>query len=252
MTSNSLPDNWRSLLAGYVLNDLTEAETAQVQSWLAHDPEVVAELAALEASWQAIPQGLPPQSPPPPLRDRVLTAVSASAVSPAPAIAPAPPRSRRSARPWGLVGLGLGWAATVVALIAVAVENQRLRQALIQSEAVVASFSQPDNRLYTLAGAEAQPQASGRLVVDPEDATALIFTADLPPLRADQVYRLWAIAEQAPLFCGQFNPDAAQATNQWQLPDAACGASGVQMLITAESVDAPPVPAGTLVLQSQS
>jgi len=123
MTSNPLPDNWRSLLAGYVLNDLTEAETAQVQTWLAHDPEVVAELAALEASWQTIPEGLPPQSPPPPLRDRVLTAVSASAVSPTPAIAPEPPRSRRSARPWGLVGLGLGWAATVVALIAVAVEN---------------------------------------------------------------------------------------------------------------------------------
>lgn len=252
MTSNSLPDNWRSLLAGYVLNDLTEAETAQVQSWLAHDPEVAAELAALEASWQAIPEGLPPQSPPPPLRDRVLTAVSAPSVSPAPAIAPAPPL-RRPARPgrWAWLG-GLGWAATAVALIVVVVENQRLKQALIQSEAVVASFSQPNNRLYTLAGTEAQPQASGRLIVDPEAATALIFTEDLPPLKADQEYRLWAIADQAPLFCGQFNPDADAFTEQWQLPTVACGAADVKMLITAESADAPPIPAGPLVLQGNS
>jgi hypothetical protein len=132
------------------------------------------------------------------------------------------------------------------------VENQRLRQELLQSEAVVASFSQPNNRLYTLAGTENQPQASGRLVVDPADETALIVTEDLPPLAADQVYRLWAIADQDPLFCGQFNPDAVQSTNQWQLPDVACGAAEVQMLITAESADAPPVPVGTLVLQSQS
>jgi len=252
MTSNSLPDNWRSLLAGYVINDLTEDESAQVQEWLARDPEVVAELAALEASWQAIPEGLPLQSPPPPLRDRVLTAIQSPPVSPAPASVSSSPVSRRPARWWGLTGLGLGWAATGVALIVVMVENQRLKQALIQSEAVVASFSQPNNRLYTLSGTEAQPQASGRLVVDPETVTALIFTEDLPPLKADQEYRLWAIADQEPLFCGQFNPDADAFTEQWQLPTAACGDADVQMLITAESADAPPVPAGPLVLQGNS
>jgi hypothetical protein len=131
-------------------------------------------------------------------------------------------------------------------------ENQRLKQELIQSEAVVASFSQPDNRLYTLAGTDAQPQARGRLVVDPDSETALIFTDSLPPLTTNQAYRLWAIADQSPLFCGQFNPSAEQSSSQWQLPDAACGAPGVQMLITAESVDAPPLPEGPLVLQSQS
>jgi anti-sigma factor RsiW len=155
MNPNPLPDNWRSLLAGYVLDDLTEAETAQVQSWLTHYPEVAAELAALEASWQAIPESLPRQSPPPQLRDRILT-VGQSAPAPlTPSAAPRLPRPRRPRRTWGWAGLGLGWAATAVALISVTAENQRLRQALLQSEAVVASFSQPDNRLYTLAGTDA-------------------------------------------------------------------------------------------------
>jgi hypothetical protein len=256
MTSTPLPDNWRSFLAGYVLNDLTTEETAQVQDWLAEYPEVAAELAALEASWHTLPEGLPPQSPPSQLRDRVLNAVQASSANDSPAptpVSPTPARPpRRPARPWGFAWLGVGWVATAAALVAVVVENQRLRQELLQSEAVVASFSQPDNRLYTLAGTEAQPQASGRLVVDPDDKTALMITENLPPLMTDQVYRLWAIAGQEPLFCGQFNPDAEQSTDRWQLPDVACGDAGVQMLITEESADAPPIPAGTLVLQSQS
>ncbi|WP_448169493.1 anti-sigma factor [Leptolyngbya iicbica] len=252
MNSNPLPDNWRSLLAGYVLNDLTAEETAQVQAWLAQYPEVATELAALEGSWQALPESLPLQLPPPQLRDRVLTAGPSSPVNREAAATSRPSTPRPPRRVWGWAGLGLGWAATAVALISVAAENQRLRQELIQSEAVVASFSQPDNRLYTLAGTAAQPQASGRLVVDPERETALIFTESLPPLTANQAYRLWAIADQEPLFCGQFNPIAEQASSQWQLPDIACGAPGVQMLITAESTDAPPLPAGPLVLQSQS
>jgi len=261
MTSTPLPDNWRILLAGYVLDDLTAEEAAQVQGWLADYPEVAAELATLEASWHTLPEGLPPQSPPPQLRDRVLNAVQASSANDSLASTPASPTPvsptqaglpRRPARPWGLAWFGVGWVATAAALVAVVVENQRLRQELLHSKAVVASFSQPDNRLYTLAGTEAQPQASGRLVVDPDDKTALMITENLPPLRTDQVYRLWAIAGQEPLFCGQFNPNAEQSTDRWQLPDVACADAGVQMLITEESADAPPIPAGTLVLQSQS
>ena len=256
MTSTPLPDNWRSLLAGYVLDDLSPEAAAQVQNWLAEYPEVAAELAALEASWHTLPESLPPQLPPPPLRDRVLNTVQSSSANAVPATEPISPiltmPQRRPARPRGLAWLGVGWVATAAALVAVVVENQRLRQELLQSEVVVASFSQPSNRLYTLAGTEAQPQASGRLVVDPEDETALIVTQKLPPLTVDQVYRLWAIADQEPLFCGQFNPSAEQFASQWQLPDTDCGAEGVQMLITAESADAPPVPAGALVLQSQS
>lgn len=268
MTPPTLPDNWRSILAGYVLNDLTTEEADQVQQWLAQYPIVAEELAALDASWHSLPEGLPPQSPPPHLRDRILTTIQAResdqvAAPPAapqldPWPTPTPPLPRRSAlrprsrRPWVIAGLGLGWAATAIALVSTSVENQRLRQALQRNEIVLASAGQPNTRVYTLAGSETQPQANGRLVVNPASATALILTQDLAPLTADQVYRLWAVADQEPLFCGQFNPSAEQATSQWTLPDAACGAEGVQMLITAEEASAPPVPAGTLVLLSQS
>ncbi len=261
MPSTSLPDNWRLLLAGYVLDDLTPKETAQVEQWLADYPETAAELETLQSTWDRLPDSLPPQPLPSDLRDRVMGVVQAAPASvqiPTPVSSPAAvspaltPEGARRRFPWGKVGLGLGWAATVLALIAVMQENQRLRLALRQNEAIVASFSQPGNPLFTLAGTEVEPQASGRLLVNPSRQTALMITIDLPPLEADQVYRLWAVAGGDPIFCGQFNPNTGQATSEWALPDRACSAGNVQMLVTAERTADPPVPAGSLVLQSQS
>ncbi|MBE9114249.1 anti-sigma factor [Nodosilinea sp. LEGE 07298] len=265
MNSIPLPEDWRSLLAGYVLNDLSDDEAALVEQWLGQYPEVASELEALQSTWESLPTLLPPVAPPPGVRDRIMATVQnttvqkATAQNSAPALAsesvPEPaaePTLVRRRLPLAKLGLALGWAATGLALVLALHENQRLRLALIQQEAVVASFSQPGNPLYTLSGTEAEPQASGRLVVNPDEQTALIVTTDLPPLSADQVYRLWALADSDPVFCGEFNPEAGQDTNQWVLPDAACGAESVQMLITAEQVTDPPVPAGALVLQSQS
>lgn len=265
MTSSPLPDNWRSQLAGYVLDDLTAEEAAQVEQWLGQYPEVATELAALQTTWGSLALEPAPVAPPPELRDRTLAAAMAAAVPTAPEPEPtipsesfvpnqfssAAPVARRRF-PWGRAALALGWAATALALAFTLQENQRLRLALRQTEAVVASFSQPANRLYTLAGTEAEPQANARLVVNPTDQTALIVTTDLPPLDEEQVYRLWALADSDPVFCGEFNPATAEDTNQWTLPDAVCSTAPVQMLITTERAADPPIPAGDLVMQSQS
>lgn len=261
MTSPPLPDNWRSLLAGYVLDDLIAEESAQVEQWLEQYPEVATELAALQTTWGSLALGPTPIAPPPELRDRTLAAAMAAAVAePEPVIPeeilvpnqyPNTAQSPRRRFPWGRLGLALGWAATALALAFALQENQRLRLALRQTEAVVASFSQPANRLYTLAGTEAEPQANARLVVNPADQTALIVTTDLPPLSEEQVYRLWALADSDPVFCGEFNPATVEDTNQWALPDAVCSDAPVQMLITTERATDPPIPAGDLVMRSE-
>ncbi|MBE9158996.1 anti-sigma factor [Nodosilinea sp. LEGE 06152] len=259
MNSTPLPENWRSLLAGYVLNDLTDHEATLVEQWLDQYPEVASELEALQSTWESLPTLLPPVAPSPGVRDRVMAAVqntavqNAAAQTPDLALEPIPaPAIVRRRLPLGKLVLALGWAATGLALVLALQENQRLRLALTQQEAVVASFSQPGNPLYTLSGTDAEPQASGRLVVNPDAQTALIVTTDLPPLSPDQVYRLWALADSDPVFCGQFNPKAGQNTNQWILPNAACSDGSVQMLVTAERAADPPIPAGDLVLQSRS
>lgn len=247
MTTSALPENWQELLAGYVLGDLNADEMALVQQWLVRYPEVAAALEDLEETWQTLPYGLPQQAPPPHLRQQVMASVQP--VAPASRIER---DSRRGPRPWMGWGLSAGWAATAVALVGVAVDNNRLRQENQSAEAIVASFSQPSNRLYALAGTDAQPQASGRLVIDPASQSALIVTQNLPSLPSDQTYRLWAIAGEQPTYCGQFNPDHDRSINQWQLPEHACETAPVQMLITRESVAAPLVPQGPLVLQGPS
>jgi len=244
MTSPSLPEHWRDLVAGYVLGDLDPAEQAQVDQWRQHHAEVAAELAALQQTWTDLPYGLPSQAPPADLRDRVMAAVAAP-VAPSPAV----PVSRPSRPRWGLYGVSAGWAVTAIALVAVAMDNQQLRRDKQQAEAVVARFAQPGNPIHTLAGTDSQPQATGRLVVD--DATQLITvtTQDLPPLPADQVYRLWALADAAPVYCGQFNPEAMTATSEWAVPDALCTTEQVQLLVTREATADPPTPQGPLVLE---
>lgn len=255
MTTPDLPENWQELVAAYALGDLEPQEESLVNQWLETYPAVHDELVILTQTLAELPFSLPLETPPAALRDRLMATVNAAPVSTADAET-AVPTFTPVARPplWRRLSfwLGTGWALTAIALAAIAQENYRLRQAQRETEAIVASFTQPTNRLYTLQGTENQPQASGRLVIDPNQGEALITTRDLPPLPADQAYRLWALADSTPVFCGQFNPSPDAPAQQWSLPDSACDSDSVQMLITAESASAPPTPAGPLVLQSQS
>lgn len=245
MTSSALPDNWQELLAGYVLGDLDPDEIAQVEQLLADRPDLAEEVRSLQSTLDLLPLGLPSQAPSPNLRDRILAAAQPT---------PATPVQASRARGNRLSAwLGLGWAVTAVALGALALDNYRLRQEQQQLEAVVASFSQPATRFYALSGTKAQPQAVGRLVIDPNNQSASIVTNQLATLPSGQAYRLWAMADGKPVYCGQFTPTpASDRPISWQLPEAACNSTTAQMLITAESATAPPVPAGPLVLQSQS
>jgi len=242
MTSSALPDNWRDLLAGYVLGDLDADETAQVQQWLGQYPEVAAELASLQDTWHSLPQGLPAQGPPAGLRQRILATVQ-QPTNTGPAARPR--------RPWAMVGFA-GWAVTAAVLVVVAVDNYQLRRETLRQQAIVASFSQPRNQLYRLVGTDAAPAASGRLLIDVDEQVAFMATQQLPPLPAEQAYRLWTLAGETPIYCGQFNPAADGEISQWSLPDPACQTPPGPLLVTQESATAPPMPQGPLVLQDAS
>lgn len=108
MTSSALPDNWQELLAGYALGDLDPDEAAEIERLLADRPDLVEEVRSLQAALDTLPLGLPTQTPPPGLRDRILTAAQ-----PTPAT---PVRSSGSRRNLLSAWLGLGWAVTAVAL----------------------------------------------------------------------------------------------------------------------------------------
>lgn len=256
MTTPNLPEGWEELLAGYALDelnpeptDLTPEETEQIQQLLTAHPHLQAEAAALQAAIALLPYALPETEPPPRLRDAILAAAEQqrpAVESDRPPVAP-----QRARRRWGWQPVA-GAAAALVAALLLA-DNLRLRQQTQTAAAMLEALQQPDTLVYALEGTEAAAAASGRVVVSPQQRSIWVAVHNLPALPEGQAYRLWALADpSAPTYCGQFNSTAGsnEGTVRWEAPADACRSPVPQMLITAESATAPPVPAGELVLRS--
>jgi len=69
-----LPQDWESLLAGYVLGDLTPEDAVKVNQYLQLYPELADEVNSLQATLGLFPLSLPQSSPSENLRSRILEA----------------------------------------------------------------------------------------------------------------------------------------------------------------------------------
>jgi hypothetical protein len=245
-------DNWQELLAGYVLGDLSPEEVETFQQLVAADPDLNREVLHLQETLALMPYALPDEDPPAYLKQSILAAAEATQPDPVLTAVPSDPQPAQPAqprRPWRLIA---GGAIAAAALIVLGADNYQLRQSVAEKREVIQALQNPDRFIYTLSGTEDLPDAFGSLVIDTGAQRAFLLTQNLPPLPSDQAYRLWAIPEgaTAPAFCGQFDGGEDGLETRWQLLDADCNITGVQMLITAEDTSAPPAPEGPLVMQS--
>ena len=287
MTS-ALPGNWQELIAGYALGDLSSEEAEELQRLLAENPHLTAEVASLQEVLALMPYGLPQHEPSAQLRGSILAAVEAGSrdlsssstgnnfavskdselpnnlsIAPLPDIKSSPPaiseedgvsqRSRRSSRRNAPIGYGISGAIAAVALVALGVDNYRLRQETQQAKSVIAALQQRGTQTIALEGTKEANAASGSLLIA-ESRQVFMVAKDLPVLPEGQVYRLWAMPSSGknPVFCGQFSAKTnGSVTTQWVTPEASCQSTTVQMLITSEKATDPPVPKGSLVMQSR-
>jgi len=257
----------------YALDMLNDDDRRWVEAQAIKYPELAAELAEHQLTVNALPYALPSapiaadlkerlfqrlaQEPPAAVETPSPSSLSVPALSershlealPAAAV-PAPVRVRSYRRT--VIWFQTAGAIAALAAIALLADNFRLRQTLQTDQAIVATLQQPDSVIYSLKGTENASQASGSLVVSPGDQTAIVLVQNLPTLPVGQAYRLWAVAKGAtkPAYCGQFN-NHRTGTARWSLPEGVCSASVPQVLITAESATAPPMPQGTLVMKSE-
>ncbi|MEB3359028.1 MAG: anti-sigma factor [Synechococcales bacterium] len=282
MTRSNVPDDWHNKLTDYVLNHLSPEDSAALQERVATDPELAQALAELQEAMSLLPYALPTTAPSPELKQRILQAARAKEANLAhlvPAAAahaqePSAPllSERRLLSAWGGVG-----AIAALLVIALGVDNYRLRQQVSQSAqlrqrlqqqqteiqqlqekvrattTVVASLQQPNAIVYTLEGTGPAAGATGRLVATPGHRKMVLVSENLPQLPEDQIYRLWSVADAsaAPQYCGQFRNTPA-GTVHWTAPDAACSATPTQVLITLDAPNDPIDSAGPLVMQSQT
>lgn len=256
MTRSVRPDDWQDLLAGYALGNLSSEEVEALQQLLIEHPELAVEVDRLQEVLALIPYDVPEQEPPAHLKDTILAAAQADQGIPQlfpppelPVTQPAKPARRRNLTRW----FSVGGVVAAAALLALGIENYRLRQTVQADQAIISTLQQPGAALYALEGTENAAQASGSIVVAP-NRQVLVVAQNLPPLPQGQAYRLWALSANAkqPAYCGQFNTSTAGTVSSlWSASEARCSNDPTQLLVTAELVSAPPVPQGDLVLKSR-
>lgn len=212
------------LFAFYALDALTEAERAEVDAYVAADPQARARLEALQAAGAALPLAVEPAAPPPRVKRALMAQVRADAGqahTPAvPASRPRPePFWRRFAPALALGGLALAVAASLWALtlnaevVRLRAEAAVLRRELQAQAEVLAQVADPAAQIIVIAGTEARPAAAGRLIADPARNSGVLIVVGLAPLTPEQTYQLWLIKGAVPVSAGLFAVDAAgQAT----------------------------------------
>lgn len=271
MTRSARPDNWHDLIAGYALGNLSPEEAETLQQVLTEHPELMTEVERLQEVLALIPYDVPEHEPPAHLKDTILAAAQADHVPLALFDEQPRPQTTRSqttrsqttrsqtTRPQtksrNLIGwLSLAGSIAAAALIALVVDNYRLRQEVATDRPIITALQQPDAQLYALEGTENATQASGSIVITPHRQQVLVIAQNLPQLPQGEAYRLWAMPQNSkqPAYCGQFNTTATGTVlTLWLALDAVCNTAPVQLLITAESATAPPVPQGDLVMKSR-
>lgn len=247
MTHSSPPDRWQDLMAGYALGNLSAEEAEELQQVLANHPEMQTELDRLQETSLLVSESLSDAVPSPSLKNNILQTARSGQMP----LAVSMPRS--GSRGLYPVLLGMGGAVAAVLVMALALDNYQLRQQVQANQDIITALQQPETRLYALEGTEDAERASGSLVINPTQQEVFAVVQNLPELPSNQAYRLWAIVAENPdpVYCGQFNTlPTGSVTTRWTVADEVCSAEVSQLLITAESATAPPIPAGELVMQS--
>lgn len=209
------------LLPFYALDALTEEERARVEEYLAEHPEARRQMEEMSRTVAALPQGVAPVEPPPHIKQALLRRVAADAGARVRPSAQSQPfrggiRWENFFRTISLVtaALAIGWVILLNLQVErlrseVATLNDRLAAQSESLEKIVTNLPQTNPSSVTtvsLKGTEAQPQAQGQLLVNPNSQSAVLVIAGLPPLEPGKTYQVWLI-DAAPVSAGLLTVD---------------------------------------------
>ena len=184
------------LTAGYALDALDQDERSAYEAHLAHCEHCQQELASFWTTTEALAVAASGPEPSLALRERILADIRAE---PLQNVVPFESRRRRLAPALGAVA-----AAAAVALLAVGLWASSLssdldetRAALESERAAAVVVANPESRTVAL------ESGTGRLVVDPDGAAALILHG-LGPAPEGKTYETWIIEDSEPRPAGLF------------------------------------------------
>jgi anti-sigma-K factor RskA len=244
----------------YVLDALTDEERAEVEQYVAANPEARLRLAELEEAALDLFSSAAPVTPSPAVKARLMSRVEAEVPATA-SLRPTPPAKtavkprQRPRWPWLPV---VGFVAAALALIiaggyilsltrqvgelkstvtgleatvgdlqgdigSLQTQNEALRDELSAREDQLAALLSPGAITLALGDISGDhPDAVGALTIDPQGGAANLSVANLPPLDESQTYQAWLIVEGAPVSAGTFDVDQGGAGSH-AIPDASPG-----------------------------
>jgi flagellar motor protein MotB len=275
MNSSIPPIEWSELLAGYVLGNLTTAEIAMVEAYLASSTAAQQELQKLQATLSLVTETAPlmaisaAAAPANTSEIASLERLRARIVAPvAQTVSPSVARRKQQVLTW--LGWGLGTVSTILAAtfgwqsyqldrqLQVALQEvqqqqdqlQQSKQQLTVAQQEVqnqqALLGQSGNKLLAIDGMEAGGKSTGSLVMSPAMDTAVLVLQNVPPLPAGKVYRMWAVVGNSEMPCGDFLPDRnGQVFKKTSLKD---WEKAKTVVMTIESAKESPIPEGDAVM----
>lgn len=127
-------------------------------------------------------------------------------------------------------------------------ERTRLGAEVSTLEGMVADLTAQQTRVVALAGSGPAPAAAGRAYLDPESRRLVLVVYELPPLPAGQSYQLWVISEGEPVSAGVFQLATAGATRYDTTAEAPKLSGPLTIAVTIEPEGGLPKPSGPIVL----
>ncbi len=238
----------------YVLGELRDDETRDIERLVERHPALRTEIARLQRTFGLIPYAAV-TAPPPALRGRILEAARGAEVArPTPSAGtevrrPPAPLSRRSTRIFSVARVVGSIAALLI--VALAWDGYRLRQELELQRDVATTLQQPNVvHQFALRGTGIS-LAAGTVVLDLDAKRAAVAIRGLPPLPPGQTYRLWARVGDGTVPCGQFNADGhGVVTSRFAIPVDAYTSPVWQLFLNVEPTEQGARPVGRTVMVS--
>lgn len=238
-------DAIRELLAPVALGAAEPDEVAQVEEHVTGCASCREELDGLRGAADVLALAVPQHDPSPALRDSLMTRVRAEAAE-RQAAAERPERPRRrglgsrmrgalsSIRPWPAVAV----AAVIAALL--------LGWNIVLQTTEDSGGAGEEVAALSVTGTADAPDISGRIVYVPDEATAIVRLANLPPLDPGDAYQLWVLRDGVPESAGLF-----EQTGPSQAVRVAAGLDDADALaVTAQPRTSRMVPEGPILVQA--
>jgi len=220
------------ILELYVLQSLQPEEMAEVEEMAHHHVEVRTAIADIRESLAAYGQ-LHAETPPAPLRSKILTAIAAEVENtPAVEIAPKVLQMTSGAEVavrYARIAIAASISLFLVSLLTaanfylrwqeaatlantllaektvLAAERALLQTSAAEGKELLALIANPDIRLVNLQGTDSYPEASALVAWNPLSSAVYLWVNALPQPADDQQYQLWAIVDGQPVDAGIFD-----------------------------------------------